>query len=264
MFDQRLHRWVVAILLAQLDRQAFAQIPRADAGRIEFLQDREHRFDVLGRRAEPLGGLAQIRRQVTRLVHQIDQILPDHALRGSGESHRQLLGEMAAERDLGGHEGFKIVAVVIRRAAAPFGIGGRRGVLRGARGGFGRLLGKHVVEAGVQRLLDLGAAAEIAVQPLFLDRLEIVAASPVGRSGGVAGTAIEAGTRVVAVGEFRAFRGRFAPHRRLGAVIGALEQRITLQFLLDKGRQVEIRQLQQLDRLHQLRRHHQRLRLAEL
>ena len=49
----------------------------------------------------------------------------------------------------------------------------------------------------------------------------------------------------------------------LGPVIGPLQQRIALQFLLHEGRKVKVRQLQQLDRLHQLRRHNQRLRLAE-
>ena len=69
---------------------------------------------------------------------------------------------------------------------------------------------------------------------------------------------------IVGIGKFGALGRRFARDRRLGAVAGALQQRIALQFLLDKGRQIEIGQLQQLDRLHQLRRHHQRLGLAEL
>ena len=94
MLDQRLHRRIVAVEFAQLDREAFAQVARADAGRIEFLQHREHRLDVRLRGAEPLGGLAQIRRQIAGLVDQIDQILADHALRRRGEGHRQLLGEM--------------------------------------------------------------------------------------------------------------------------------------------------------------------------
>ena len=63
MLDQRLHRRVVAIEFAKLDREAFAQIARADAGRIEFLQHREHRVDIGLRGAEPLGGLAEIGRQ---------------------------------------------------------------------------------------------------------------------------------------------------------------------------------------------------------
>ncbi len=81
MLDQRLHRGIVAVELAELDRQAFAQIARADAGRIEFLQHRENRLDVGLRSAQPLGGLAEIGRQVAGLVDEVDQVLADHALR---------------------------------------------------------------------------------------------------------------------------------------------------------------------------------------
>ena len=169
---------------------------------------------------------------------------------------------MTAERHLGGDEGFEIVVLVIGGAAAPFGVGGRRGILRHARGGFGRFLGEDVVERGIQRLLDLGAAAEIAVHPLFLARLEALA----GRAAAIseASPPLPSSPPARPIGIFGAFGGRFARDRGFGAVAGALQQRIALQFLLDEGRQVEIGQLQQLDRLHQLRRHHQRLRLAEL
>ena len=44
----------------------------------------------------------------------------------------------------------------------------------------------------------------------------------------------------------------------------AIEQRIAFEFGLDIRDQIEVGELQQLDRLHQLRRHHQRLALAEL
>ena len=46
-------------------------------------------------------------------------------------------------------------------------------------------------------------------------------------------------------------------------VVGALEQRVAFEFALDIGRQIQAGELQQLDGLHQLRRHHQRLALAE-
>ena len=72
---------------------------------------------------------------------------------------------MAAERHFGGDEGFQIVVFVVGGAAAPFGIGGGRGVLRHPRGRFSRLFGEDVVERGIERLLDFGAGAEIAVQP---------------------------------------------------------------------------------------------------
>ena len=261
IFHQRLHRGVVAVELAELDCEALAQIPGTDAGRIEFLQHRQHRFDIPLRGAQPLGGLPEIRRQVAGIVDQIDQILPDHALRRPAERHRELFGEMAAERHLGGDEGFQIVVVVVGGAAAPFGVGGRCRILRHAGGGFGGFLGKNVVERGVQRLLDLGTGAEVAVQPLLLAGLEGVAGRACGHIGGfpAAVLAIAAG-----IGVLGAFGGRLARDRGFGTVAGAIQQRIALQFLLDESREVEIRQLQQLDRLHQLRRHHQRLRLAEL
>jgi len=109
------------------------------------------------------------------LIDEVDKVLPDHALRRVGESYRQLFGEMTAERDLGRDKGLQIVALVVGSAAAPFGVRGRRRVLRIPRGGLGRLLGKHVVQAGIERLLDLGAAAEVARHPFFLNRLETVA-----------------------------------------------------------------------------------------
>jgi len=193
MLDQCLHRRVVTIELAQLDREALAQGSRAHAGRVELLQHRKNRLDIRRRCSEPLGGLAQIRRQVTRLIHQIDQVLADHALRGGCESHRQLFGEMTAERDFGGDEGFQIVAVIVGGAAAPFGIGRWCRILCGARGGLSRLLGEHIVEAGVEGLLDLGAAAEVAVHPFFLGRFEIFTGGTVGEFGAL-------NDRIVAVG----------------------------------------------------------------
>ena len=68
---------------------------------------------------------------------------------------------------------------------------------------------------------------------------------------------------LVGAGKWRMLDG-LARHGRFRPLIGALQQRIALQFFLDKGRQIEIGQLQQLDGLHQLRGHHQRLGLAEL
>lgn len=51
--------------------------------------------------------------------------------------------------------------------------------------------------------------------------------------------------------------------RRIIVLVLAFQQRVALQFGLDVGGQVEAGKLQQLDRLHELRRHHQRLALAE-
>ena len=67
---------------------------------------------------------------------------------------------------------------------------------------------------------------------------------------------------------FAAFGRRGSRFGGLGrgfvAVAGALEQRIFFQLGVDVSRKVKAGELQQLDGLHQLRRHHQRLGLAEL
>ena len=110
MLDQRLHRRIVAVLLAQLDRKAFAQIAGADAGRIESLQHRENGCDVARAGAELVADVAEIGWQVTGLVDEIDQILSNHALRRRGDGDRELFGQMFAERHLGRDEGLEIVA----------------------------------------------------------------------------------------------------------------------------------------------------------
>ncbi|MGY3077647.1 hypothetical protein ACVWZZ_004018 [Bradyrhizobium sp. LM6.10] len=158
---------------------------------------------------------------------------------------------MVAERGLRGDEGFEIVGLVTGGTAAPFGIGGRRRILGVACGSLGRFLGEDVVEAGVHGLLDLGAGAEILAHPFFLAGFE-----------GLARTAARLViVAAVAIVELAGLGRGFA---RRGLVIGPLQQRITLEFLFHERREIEIGQLQQLDRLHQLRRHDQRLRLPEL
>ena len=64
------------------------------------------------------------------------------------------------------------------------------------------------------------------------------------------------------MGEASGGRSGFGRRRLgLGAVV---EQRIALEFRFHVGGEVEIGELQQLDGLHQLRRHHERLALPEL
>ena len=58
----------------------------------------------------------------------------------------------------------------------------------------------------------------------------------------------------------RAARSATAP----APLLLALEERVLLELALDVGRQLEIAQLQQLDRLLQLRRHHQSLALTHI
>src|SRR6476469_5326735 len=112
----------ISPIMSVMSSSSTPQSLRTDARGIEFLQHRKHGVDILLRCAEPLRGLPQIGRQVTRFVDQVDQILPDYALRRRAEGNRELLGEMVAKGHLGGDEGFEIVVLVTRGAATPFGI----------------------------------------------------------------------------------------------------------------------------------------------
>jgi hypothetical protein len=55
-----------------------------------------------------------------------------------------------------------------------------------------------------------------------------------------------------------------SPSGKVVAVIGPFEDRVALQFLFHIGLEFKVRQLQQLDRLLQLRGHHQTLSLTDI
>jgi hypothetical protein len=178
-----------------------------------------------------------IAREVAGLVDQVDQVLADHAADRIVDREQKLVGEMARQRRLGGDEGFEVVVAAVAAAGAdsgPLRIGGR---LLGVRplGRRRRIVGKDVLKIGVEIALHRRAAG-----------LQLVA-EPVARLGG------------------RLAAGAVRSRRLIGTrlvLAGALEQRIALELVLHVGGEVQIRQLQQLDRLHELRRHHERLALA--
>jgi len=58
-------------------------------------------------------------------------------------------------------------------------------------------------------------------------------------------------------------RGRVRAFDAVGVLV-TFQQGVALEFLLDVGRELDIRELQQFDRLLQLRRHDERLRLSQL
>ncbi len=78
-------------------------------------------------------------------------------------------------------------------------------------------------------------------------RVEAVAVAPV--PAGLRGLAVALAPGIADLG-------------RLG--LGPLQQRITLELGIDVGGEVEVGELQKLDRLQELRRHHQGLALAHL
>ena len=72
MRHQRLHGRVEAVPLLELNRKAFGQTARADAERLEALQDYEHGFYFGWRRSEFLRDLRQIFGEISGLVHEIN------------------------------------------------------------------------------------------------------------------------------------------------------------------------------------------------
>ena len=66
--DQPRHRRVVAVGGLGLQREAFGERPRADAGRVEALDDRQRLLDQRQRRAGQLGDLLERDGQIAGLV----------------------------------------------------------------------------------------------------------------------------------------------------------------------------------------------------
>ena len=54
-----------------------------------------------------------------------------------------------------------------------------------------------------------------------------------------------------------------SPFTRSASLASGLQQRVALKLGVDVGGEVEVGELQQLDRLHELRRHHERLALPD-
>ena len=158
--DQRGHRRIEAVLLLELDRQAFGEIARAHARGIEALHDVQHRLDFGRRRAELVGHRREIAGEVASLVDHVDQVLPDHPPDRIDDRQRQLAGQMIGESRRGRYEGLQIVIAILAAAAADTGpVGRSRGRIRtGPRAGLARVVGKFVFEIGAEPLLDRAAA----------------------------------------------------------------------------------------------------------
>ena len=153
---------------------------------------------------------------------------------------------MIGQRPLGRHEGFQIVVAVLAPAIADAGPIGGTHRLVGARAlrRLAGVVGEFVFEIGAEPLFD-GAAAGLQA---FVD--------PVGRT-------VRLGRRIAAA-ELRVSGFRRAFDNARLALGGAFEQGILFELPLDVGGQIQVRELQQLDGLHQLRRHHERLALPHL
>ena len=225
-------------------REAFGQVARADAGGSKRLQDRQHRLD-LGAAARRASRRRSSRSpaEIAGLVHHIDQILADHAAHRIGDRQRHLLGEMIGERRLGRDERFEIVVAVLARRRS------RRRTIPNRPAAAARTAdGLSPPSSGKTFSSSVPSPCSMA--------LRLVSSSSPIQSGAAARRRLP-----LAIGRRLRARRR---QRRVVVVAGALQQRIALELALDIGGQIQTRELQQLDGLHQLRRHHQRLALAEL
>ena len=145
---------------------------------------------------------------------------------------------MVGERRLGGDKGLQIVVAVLAPAAAharPFGIGRRRVGARARRGALRRRPGRH---------------CPVRVPRRSSMSLRLTSRSWPSQSPGLR----DLGRRFC--------RLRLSGPRRV-ALRHALQQRIALELAVDIGNEIQVRELQQLDGLHQLRRHHERLALPD-
>src|SRR3546814_13181020 len=101
MLDQCLHGWVVAVALLQLQSEAFGERAGEDAGRLEILQQCQHRLDARQRAAELLRQRGEVAAQIAVVVELVDQARTDRPLRGVGGLDVQLQNGRASCRERG-------------------------------------------------------------------------------------------------------------------------------------------------------------------
>ena len=227
--EQGRHRRIVAVQFAQLDLQALAQGACEHARRVEALHAAEHGLDPLAPAAERAGERVEIEGEPPGRVEGSDQTGADQPVGRVGDGQPELLGQVLAQgAALDGQ--VLDIATILFEIGPPTAPAGTRGPARAGRvASIGRAAGViDIAEIGIERRLARG-------------------------SNGV--------TRIRERRGFLGCRGR--RNVRAWAVI-ALEQRVALELLLDPSLDLEIGELEELDRLPQLRRHHQRLAEAEI
>ena len=185
--------------------------------------------------AEPRRDLGEIGAHVAVVVQVFGQFARDQPLGGIGKGEGDLLADMVAQGD--GRRGHVVHVEAIGGTAGGAAAAGRLPLRR-------QIGSKPLRGAGIVRKDVLERAVE-----LVGDRLR--------RPGAfvVEPVALRLGKRFLLLQ---------LVGRRVVARLGAVEQRIALDLLVDETIELDMGKLQQPDRLHQLRRHHQRLRLPQL
>ena len=128
-----------------MQRQAFRQVARADADRIEALQHRERLVHGKAIRTQPRSDFVEIGAQIARFVHRIDQRDADQTLVGVQRRDGKLAQQIILEAGAVGDRRFQQILVALK---ALRGLDGRPVGQRLARhGGRRRLLAFVVIVA---------------------------------------------------------------------------------------------------------------------
>ncbi len=228
--DHGLHGGVVAVARGKLQRKALGEVAREQPGRFEALADRQNRAHGPAVCAKPDCEFVEVEPNVSGLVEPLGELARQCRVGRIGEGERDLLLDVVAQRHRRGRHVLQVEA--LRRPAGNVRLPQRRefGRQRLARAW---IVGKEVLQRSAELAgYLLGAPLQLALEP-------------VGRLGrrGCLGDRLDL---------------------RLGRVRRAFEQRVALDLVVDEAVQLDMSELQQPDRLHELRRHHQRLRLSEL
>lgn len=232
--EQRPDLRVVAVLVFQLQRQALGQRPGADTGRIEALQNTEDPIDHSRRSGELAFDIGEVDMQVSRLIDGIDEVLGNEPLGWIGDGERHLLGQVFAQRDVGGRKGFEIGVLDIEGRTALLDLRPLRtrqvGTDLGRRG-----IGIDVLVLGIEGFGRVGGCRLFQIEP-------VVGIARFARLANLGGLVFGRRRRVL--------RGFFD-----------LQKRVSLQLGFDELAELEIGKLKQADGLLQLGCHHQLLAL---
>ena len=118
ILDQRRHGRIAAVLLLQLQRQAFAQVAGEHAARLEALHHASVSSTSSSGAPRSSASAVEIAAQIAGLVGHVDEMLADQTAGRVGEGEHELLGEMIAQRPLLGDIGLEIRLLVAVGALA--------------------------------------------------------------------------------------------------------------------------------------------------
>jgi hypothetical protein len=232
--DQRRHGRIKPVLAGQLQGETLGQGAGKQAGGLELLKPGQHALDLLRIGTQPLNGFRHVSDHVAGSIKLVGKLGGDQALGRLGKGEGDLFGDMIAQ---GRRPGGKIIKIVAFARPAAIAAGHRFPVVDefGLIHPFGTMIvGKDIF---ITRVDFRGHSL----------RLGIGISSPAGILSLIA-------FRRLWLGRFCSFGDRVGL-----IIVGAdqFEQRIALDFLFDEPGQLDMTELQQTDRLHQLWRHDQ-------